>query len=671
MNTSSVAPLLTPALDRDATRLQTDRDLHKGLDASLYLLAGCWKRYAKNTNSLMRDVRQIEALAGGYTLLSNARLREHMQELESVFRRGREEQDGVILDALATIREAATRQLGLTPYPVQLACALALHRGCMAEFATGEGKTLAAAMAAVLAAWSRRPCHVITANDYLAERDADSMRKLYHFCGLKSGHVISTMEPDQRRAAYACDVTYTTGKEIVADFLRDRLRMGSCQSYNLRQVRSLLHGSLLPRMQPVMRGLHTAIVDEADNLLIDEAVTPVILSAPRENELFREACEVASALSAQLKEGEHYRCERPYKDIEMLRAGVEYLRELCADLPGFWSSIARGSELIRQALVARHYYIRGQQYVVEDDAVVIVDEFTGRMMPSRTWRDGLHQAVEVKEGLPPSPLSETSMRLSVQRFFRFYRRIAGMTGTGYEGRHEFWHIYGMPVVCIPTHRPVRRQLMPARYFATKAEKWNAVIDEIQRAHETGRPVLVGMRAVKESEALSARLTAMGLSHQVLNAVRHREEAQIISQAGQAGHITLATNMAGRGTDIKLGPGVVEVGGLYVLATETFESGRIDRQLYGRSARQGDPGSAVTFSSLEDEVVLRTLPESLRRWIQQGLIKEPVRMGRVAGFCYRMAQAVAEKRAFKSRKSVLLQDDWLEESMAFSDPATGF
>jgi preprotein translocase subunit SecA len=341
------------------------------------------------------------------------------------------------------------------------------------------------------------------------------------------------------------------------------------------------------------------------------------------------------------------------------------LENLTKGLGGVWTGPRRREELVNQALTARHFYLRDQQYVIQDGEVVIVDEFTGRLMPDRTWRDGLHQAVEAKERLEVNPPKDTFARLSFQRFFRLYRRLAGMTGTAAEARGEFWQIYNRPVVVVPTHRPCRREQRPDRVFATETDKWDAIVAEISRLHETGRPILVGTRSVGASEQLSERLTAVGLDHQVLNAVRHAEEAQITAEAGQPGRITVATNMAGRGTDIKLGRGVAELGGLHVLATERHESARIDRQLYGRSARQGDPGSAQAMVSLDDELIVRHAP------ILAATVR--ARHGRGGGeitsrttrWLFDKAQARARRLALRQRKAVLRTDDWLDEYLGFA------
>lgn len=555
--------------------------------------------------------------------------------------------------------------MGLYPHTVQIVGSLALGDGALAEMATGEGKTLSAALSAVLAGWTGKPCHIVTANDYLAERDAGWMGPLYRACGLSAGFITAELDNRQRREAYARDIAYTTGKELVADFLRDRLQLGRLQHYSYRKFDRLLPQAAGRPWPGVLRGLHTAIVDEADHILIDEAVTPVILSTKHKNKSFVDACHQATLLATRLAPGEDYRLDTRDRTAELTPRGHEKVEALAAEMPELWSARRRSEELLTTALVARHFYERGKQYVVEDGRVVIVDEFTGRLMPQRTWREGLHQAVEAKEGIALSDMSETSMRLSFQKFFQFFFRLSGMTGTAREASREFWEIYRLPVVTIPTHKPEIRRNLPARIFAGEEEKSASVIDEIRRVHESGRPVLVGVRTVQQSESLSRRLEAGRLPHEVLNATRHKEEANIILQAGKTGRITIATNMAGRGTDIILEKGVAEKGGLHVLATEFHEAGRIDRQLYGRTGRQGDPGSAVTFASMEDELAVRFLPQIVRQRAMS-ILKADAKAAQALGrSLFMLAQKKAEHRAYKQRKNVLQMDDWIEKSLSFA------
>ncbi len=659
--------VVTPSKDRGLTHLQIAKDADSGLDAVAHRMLGVYRRRSGIVEDLITSAGMIDCLSDRFDKMSLHSLRSHLDDCRQVVRRKGRYSEDFLFTTLAAVREAASRKLRLNPYVVQIAGALALHRGYLAELATGEGKTLVAGMAAVLSGWTGKPCHVITANDYLAQRDAEWMAPLYKFCGLEVGYVRGDSDRDQRKDAYAKDITYTTCKELLADFLRDRLILGRYQHFSSRAVASLLRPGLMDRIPVVQRGLHTAIVDEADHILIDEAVTPVILSSPHENDQFKDACTKACCMADEFEMGVDFTVDERFREIEMLPGGHEKIARFAASMAGLWRAERRAEELISQALEARHLYERGRQYVVEDEQVVIVDEFTGRLMPQRTWREGLHQAVEVKESIEPSDLSETSMRLSSQKFFRFFDRLSGMTGTARESARELWDIYELPVISLPTNRPVRRDQLRNRYFMGKPEKWQAVVDEIKRVHDEGRPVLVGVRSVAQSERLSAMLGADELEHSVLNATKHKEEAEIIVRAGHQGQITIATNMAGRGTDIILGRGVAQKGGLHVLATEFHEDARIDRQLYGRSGRQGDLGSAVTFASIDDELFVRYIPAVVRDRIRKSLASESetAYATKACGLLFGLAQRMARARAYKQRRHVLKTDTWLEESLSFS------
>lgn len=624
-----------------------------GLDAVAHSIAGGLRGLRKKAD-VRRDTARVEALAASVRDITDAELRVRLAELRDHFRRYPDESESRVPVALATVCEAASRSLGMRPYSVQVMGALALRHGFLAEMATGEGKSLTAALAAVLAGWSGRPCHVITVNDYLARRDPEKMRALFDFCGVTVGCVTGPMEPRERALGHAADITYTTSKEIVADFLRDRLALGSRQRASQWTARLLWRPDDAVRESVVMRGLHTAIVDEADSVLIDEAVTPLIIAGSAEGGAggASEAFEAAWRLASGMESGMDYRRDERFREIELLPPGIERAELLSERMPGPWRGTVRCRELVHQAVIAREYFHRGKQYIVRDGEVIIVDDFTGRLALKRKWRHGLHQAVEAKEGVPISPLDETLARLSFQRFYRLFRHISGMSGTALEAASEFWQIYRMPVLTIPTNRPSRRRDLPDRIFSTGEEKWSAVADDIAAVHATQRPVLAGTRSVAASEALAATLRARGLVCSVLNAERESEEAQIIAQAGQRGRITISTNMAGRGTDILLGDGIAELGGLHVVATERHESRRIDRQLVGRAGRQGDAGSAQAFLSLEDDLFRRFAPALLRS-------SQFARIGCKA------AQRKAQRLAFLARRNVLQHDTWLDESLAFA------
>ena len=644
--------------------------LPKGVDAWANRWIGAYQRRAGVLQRLRRQATEAENLWSALKDETDHRLRVRLQEHRERVRRGGRGAEASLLPALAAVREAAHRQLGLLAFPEQLMGALALHGGCLAEMATGEGKTLTAGIAAVLMAWNGRPCHVITVNDYLVERDAQWLGPLYRFCGIQAGFVTAPLTPEERRKAYGCDITYATSKEVVADFLRDTLRLGQLRQPARRLVQQLLRPASEAQDGLVMRGLHSAIIDEADSILIDEAVTPLIISAPHANESLKEVVQIAQAISQPLEASVHYSVNRRHREIELTPAGNARLDELCEPLPGFWRAPDRRTELVRQALVAREFYLPGRQYVVVDDKVVIVDEFTGRQMAQRTWRQGLHQAVEAKEGIRLSDPSETIARISFQRYFRFYHRLAGMTGTAREAAVELWQTYGLAVLTIPPHRPNRRKQFPDLILPTAEERWAAVVAEVKSVHARRQPILIGTRSVVASERLAGLLENEGLSFQLLNAVRHHEEATVIAMAGEAGRITIATNMAGRGTDIRLGQGVAELGGLHVIATERHESGRVDRQLFGRNARQGDPGSAQAIVSTEDELLSRHLPSQVLRGIQQAVQNRMPGSQPLASGAMRIAQSLAQRKAENLRVNVARMDTWIEESLSFTGREAG-
>ncbi|GAB6096372.1 hypothetical protein JCM14469_26250 [Desulfatiferula olefinivorans] len=656
---------MRPTADYRKTKIEIPGKLHQGLDAYAHGLLGTWGRRAVHRRRLLVEAGDVAEKSLALKDLSSRDLNARLREIKQTFRRQGRDQEARVPEALALLVECAERTLGLRPYPVQVAGALALSRGCLTEMATGEGKSLTACLPAVLAAWSGRPCHIVTVNDYLASRDAGEMKLFYQACGLSVGAVTTTMAAQERREQYDKGVVYTTSKELTADFLRDRLMLGAVPQASRRLIRRFLFPETRTHDHLVLRGLFTAIVDEADSVLIDEAVTPLIISRPQENRMLIDVIEQAGRLAGHLLPDRDYTKDLKYKDIRLTEEGEDRIDRLTRTLSGLWKSRDRRTELMIQALSAREFYTRDKQYVVQDGKVVIVDEFTGRLMPNRTWRQGLHQAVEAKEGIGLSNPSETLARLSFQRFFRLFRHLSGMTGTGLEAAGEFWQIYNLTVMTIPTHRPCIRDLYPSRIFATADERWQAVADEVEAVQRLGRPVLVGTRNVAASETVAAILRDRGLSFNLLSAVYHQEEAGIVRAAGQQGRITIATNMAGRGTDIKLGQGVADKGGLHVIATEGHESARIDRQLFGRSARQGDPGSARAFMSLDDELITRFVAEPLRKRLADALAANRPTVRKLSETLYHRAQLSAQRLAYRQRKNVLAMDTWLEEALSFA------
>lgn len=503
--------------------------------------------------------------------------------------------------AFATIREIAARELDMKHYECQLVGGWVMLQGMVAEMQTGEGKTLTATLPASCAAMAGIPVHVVTVNDYLVERDAKLMRPVYQRLGLTVGYIVEGMDDLQRKQAYSCDVTYCTAKQLAFDYLRDRLILKKFNS-SLEFKLESLYRSKPARQQLLLRGLNYAIVDEADSVFIDEARTPLILSSKTDNTQQEAVHREAIWLARQLKDNSYYAIDQKTRSVELTQYGKDYLAELALLMRGVWQGTRRRNALVEQALTALHLYERDVHYIVDEGVVSIIDENTGRTMPDRSWEAGLHQMIEEKEGCEQTGKTETLARISYQSFFRRYLRLSGMTGTAAEVRKELRKVYELDVVVIPTNKSVQRIIRPECVYTNSDAKWRAIINSIRMEHEKGRPVLVGTRTLKDSEYLSEQLTGAGLQHQVLNAKQDKEEAEIVARAGHAGQITVATNMAGRGTDIKLDDAAIKAGGLHVISCEKNISARIDRQLAGRCGRQGDPGSYEAILSMQDAFI---------------------------------------------------------------------
>jgi preprotein translocase subunit SecA len=550
----------------------------------------------------------------------------------------------------ALVREAAGRSLGLRHYPVQLMGGYALLRGWLAEMHTGEGKTLTATLAAAAMALAGRPVHVVTVNDYLARRDAEEMTPVYRALGLSVGLVVQGMAADDRRRAYACDVTYCTNKELAFDFLKDRIAPGAAQGRLTQRVRAA-HAEAGRAAAPLLRGLAFALVDEADSVLIDEARTPLILSGQGPASFDPALLDAARRIAAGIAPG-GYRLDRALRSVELTPAGIRWLAGV--EGAGLLANRSIREDLVVKALTAAHLFHRDEHYLLRDGKVEIIDEYTGRVMPDRFWSDGLHQMIELKEGLPPSGGRVTLARTTYQRFFRRYDRLAGMSGTVREVAGELWRTYGLAVAAIPTHRPLRRRTRATRVFATAAAKWAAIAAEAERLQRAGLPVLIGTRSVAASKVAAEALAARGVAHRLLSAEQDAAEAAVIGAAGQAAVVTVATNMAGRGADIRLSPEVRAAGGLHVLMSEAHDSRRIDRQLAGRAGRQGDPGSFQALLSLEDPLVAG-----------RAALARRLPLPALARAAIRRAQIRAETTHARMRRDLQRQDEVLNDAMAFA------
>ena len=564
-----------------------------------------------------------------------------------------------VAEAFALVREAGRRTLGLRHYDVQLAGGYAMLNGMVAEMDTGEGKTLTATLAATTAALAGIPVHVVTVNDYLAQRDTQNMGPLYRALGLTVGTIVHGLQPPQRKAAYDCDITYTSNKEIAFDYLRDRIALGirpSSIAIKLRRVQGKQQGEGI-----VMRGLHFAIVDEADSVLVDEARTPLIISRETLPGQEQHWAETALDLVKQLQIDQDYKILRAERRVELTRAGRDRLAGLGDELGGIWRSSVRREEAARQALTALNLFERGDHYLVQDGKVQIVDEYTGRIMADRSWSEGLHQLIEVKEDCVVTGRKVPVARITYQRFFRRYQRLAGMTGTAREVSRELWAVYRLAVTRIPSNLPTQRRRLPTRILTSTELKWHAIAERAAELRATGHPVLIGTRSVSASEVLSELLSAAGLDHEVLNAAQDKREAEIIAQAGRSGQITVATNMAGRGVDIPVDQSVLDRDGLHVILSERHDARRIDRQLAGRCGRHGEPGIIQAFLSLEDPL-LDLMHPLVVRWI--GSLHRRFR-DPAALFVFRWSQRRAERAHSAARRALLKQDQKLGVLLAFS------
>jgi preprotein translocase subunit SecA len=609
-------------------------------------------------------VQQVGGFGAWADKLGEHELRQAASSLSEKLRR-----DGfyelTVAQAFALVREAAARTLGQRHFDVQLIGGRVLLDGMVAEMATGEGKTLTATLAACTAALAGIPVHIVTVNDYLAARDAEWMGPIYDSLGLSVATIVHGMDADARRQAYAADITYCTNKEIAFDYLKDRIVLGREANQLQLQVERLYEER--PRMrQLLLRGLHYAIVDEADSVLIDEAKTPLIISGAGSAETSeQETYQSALTLAKELEHNRDFVIEGRERVIRLLPAGLDRLAERAKAFGGVWVRRQWREELARQALSAHHLFLKDKQYLVKDGKVQIIDEYTGRVMPDRSWEHGLHQMVEAKEGCVVTQRIDPLARISYQRFFRRYLRLAGMTGTAHEVAGELWSVYRLATVTVPTNRPLQRRGLPTRVYHSGDDKWRAIVGSIQEQQNGGRPVLIGTRSVAASEHLSRLLNTRGLDHQVLNARQDRQEAEIIARAGEQCRITVATNMAGRGTDIRLPQSSRNLGGLHVIATELHEARRIDRQLFGRCGRQGDPGSYQAIISLEDELVRIYA----HRWWQKlsallpGLGDGANDWARAVTLAW--AQRAAERLHYRMRRQLLKMDEQRDAALAFS------
>jgi len=593
---------------------------------------------AKEIKRIRSIVEEINGLESELLSLSDTSLRAKTEEFKARLANG-ETLDDILPEAFAVVREASKRVLGMRHFDVQMIGGIVLHRGNIAEMRTGEGKTLVATLPVYLNALSGKGVHVVTVNDYLAKRDSEWMGRLYNFLGLSTGLIVAGLDYDQRKQSYGADITYGTNNEFGFDYLRDNM---------------VVHAD-----QMVQRPLNYAIVDEVDSILIDEARTPLIISGPGERSTER-YYELAKVVPHLVKD-EDYTIDEKQKTIAPTEEGIAKVEKMLHIENLYDSSNLELNHLLSASLRAYAMMERDKDYVVKDGEVVIVDEFTGRLMFGRRYSDGLHQAIEAKEGLRVERESQTLASITFQNYFRMYEKLSGMTGTAKTEEQEFNNIYGLEVYEIPPNKVLARVDMPDLIFKTKDAKYRAVVRDVVERHKTGQPILVGTTSITQSEMLSDMLTKAGVPHNVLNAKHHEKEAEIVANAGQYGMVTIATNMAGRGTDISLGEGVAELGGLHILGTERHESRRIDNQLRGRSGRQGDNGSSQFFLSLEDDLMRIFGADNIAGMMDKlGMEEdEPIEHSLITKSIER-AQKKVENHNFNIRKYILEYDDVMNQ-----------
>lgn len=602
-------------------------------------MANILKRWVESDKRTIRRLdkiaNKVEAYADEYGKLSDADLQAKTPEFRERYKEG-ESLDDLLPEAFATAREGAKRVLGLYPFHVQILGGIVLHQGDIAEMKTGEGKTLTATMPVYLNAISGKGVHVVTVNEYLSARDATEMGELYNWLGMSVGINGAEKSPEEKRAAYNADITYSTNGEIGFDYLRDNM--------------------VVYREDMVQRPLNFAIIDEVDSILIDEARTPLIISGQSEGTtgMYKRADRFAKTLTKD----EDYKVDLESKTVALLDEGIRKAEKYFGLENLYDTDNTALNHYLDEALRANYIMLKDKDYVISDGQALIVDSFTGRIMDGRRFSDGLHQAIEAKEHVEIQEETKTMANITYQNLFRMYKKLSGMTGTAKTEQEEFREIYNMEVITIPTNRPMIRDDRSDLLYPTLQSKFNAVVKEIKQLHEKGQPMLIGTVAVETSEYLSHRLYEENIPHVVLNAKNHAKEADIVANAGQRGAVTIATNMAGRGTDIKLGPGVKEVGGLAVIGTERHESRRIDNQLRGRAGRQGDPGMSQFYLSLEDDLMLRFGSERIKNFLQRMNVEDDdaVIQSRMITRQVESAQKRVEGNNYDSRKNVLQYDD---------------
>jgi len=640
----------------------SEKKVYEGLDVFTHNLIGYFKQKQYKYKNLEKRAKNIHLKSLEYSKYDLEFLHKEIRKLKPFFMRNKLTTP-IIDDALSIIVEICHRSILNRPYVVQIAGALALFEKYIVEMATGEGKTMTLSLSSILFAWQNKPTHLFTSNEYLASRDTELMRPLYENCLVSVGFVSSDMQNDEKIQNYKKDVVYTTSNAVLADYLRDEMAV----EYKFDSQMELIHSlkkDFKKHERTLARGLHIAIIDEADSVLADDALTPLIISFQQEDKELQKAIIVANKIANTMKNKFDYESNKLFMTVDFLLQGEDVLRNCAKKFPKKWSTKSRVEYLIRQAIIAKDFYKLNKQYIIGDGKILIVDEKTGRIMSSRSWSGGLHQAIEAKEGLEFTNPTKANSKMSFQKFFRMYTVLCGMTGTVKNIEKELWQIYELNIAKIPTRLKKNIKINKDSISKNEIEKIEKIIEEIEKIQATNRPILIGTRNIIDSKLIYNELVSKGYKNiEILNAVNAEEEVDIISKAGELGKITIATNMAGRGTDIKLSQESILAGGLHIIATERNESRRVDLQLYGRTSRQGQPGSASTFLSLDDNLIELYVPKFLIK-----LLKDSINLSisrNIAINLYKICQLIAEKNASATRRKMLAIDHDFHKKMSFA------
>lgn len=640
----------------------SEKKVYEGLDVFTHNLIGYYKQRKYKYKNLKRRAENIHLKSLEYSNYDLEYLQENIKNLKPFFITNKITTD-IVDNALAIIVEVCERSLSKRPYIVQIAGALALFDKYIVEMGTGEGKTMTLCLSSILFAWQNKPTHLFTSNEYLASRDTELMRPLYENCLVSVGFVSSDMQKNEKIENYKKDVVYATSNAVLADYLRDEMAVDYKFDSQMELINSLKIGSK-KYQRTLVRGLNTAIIDEADSVLADDALTPLIISFQQEDKELEKAISTANNVATSMSKHIHYKSNKLFKTVDFLSEGEVILKNSTKLFPKKWSTKSRVEYLVRQSIMAIDFYKLNKQYIISDGKILIVDEKTGRIMNSRSWSGGLHQSIEVKEGLKFTNPTKANSKMSFQKFFRMYKVLCGMTGTVKNIEKELWQIYELNIAKIPTRVEKKIKINKDTIYKNELEKIEQIIKEIKKIQITNRPILIGTRNIIDSKIIYEKLVHEGFRNiEVLNAINTEDEVEIISKAGEIGKITIATNMAGRGTDIILSNESIDSGGLHVIATERNESRRVDLQLYGRTSRQGQPGSASTFLSLDDNIVKLYIPKPIIN-----LLKDSIGFAfskKIAINLYKLCQLLAEKNASKTRRKMLAIDYNFQKKMSFA------